>query len=127
MKRGLFRKTHIPETHAAKRGFMMQRWIRIFSSLVTVGFFLMVSCVSKTLSEEAGSAGKCKDGVYEGKSQAGYTAESYWGRVTITVKKGEISALDFQIVDAARNKVFDQDYSIKAVTRSIVASGLPLH
>ncbi len=48
--------------------------------------------------------------MYEGKSQAGYTSEPFWGQVKIAIKNGRISALDFKIMDVLKNQIFDQYY-----------------
>lgn len=51
-----------------------------------------------------------KDGVYEGKSRASYTSEPYWGTATVTIEKGKIKAVDFKIIDTAKNEIFDEKY-----------------
>ena len=51
-----------------------------------------------------------KDGVYQGESQSKYTAEPYWGQVTLKVKNDQVTLESFQILDKDKNEVFGPDY-----------------
>ncbi|MDD4972101.1 MAG: FMN-binding protein [Paludibacter sp.] len=50
------------------------------------------------------------DGVYRGESRSKYTAEPYWGQVTIEIKNDNVTLLSFQILDKEKNEVFGPDY-----------------
>ena len=54
--------------------------------------------------------GPYTDGKYSGCSRSVYTNEPYWGHVTITIKNGWISAVEFQVIDSAKNEKFDDQY-----------------
>jgi uncharacterized protein with FMN-binding domain len=53
---------------------------------------------------------KAGDGVYEGKSQASYKDEPYWGIVKLTIKEGVFSEVKFIIRDSALHENFDGKY-----------------
>lgn len=53
-----------------------------------------------------------KDGVYKGESQSKYTAESYWGQVTLKIKDDKVTLVSFQIVDKEKNEVFGPNYEL---------------
>lgn len=50
------------------------------------------------------------DGVYKGESQSKYSAEPYWGQVTVEIKNDRVTLLGFQILDKEKNEVFGPDY-----------------
>jgi len=50
------------------------------------------------------------DGIYKGESQSKYTAEPYWGQVTLEVKDDKVNLISFQIVDKDKNEVFGPNY-----------------
>ena len=50
------------------------------------------------------------DGTYTGESQSIYTAESYYGITTVSIKNGVISGLEFKVLDKAKNEIFDEKY-----------------
>jgi major membrane immunogen (membrane-anchored lipoprotein) len=50
------------------------------------------------------------DGTYTGESRSIYTAESYYGITTISVKNGMISNVEFEVLDKEKNEVFDEKY-----------------
>ena len=50
------------------------------------------------------------DGIYKGESQSKYTAEPYWGQVTLEVKDDKVNLIYFQIVDKDKNEVFGPNY-----------------
>ena len=58
-------------------------------------------------------ASKCNgpyiDGKYHGISRANYT-EEYYGNVSITVKKGWITRINFCVRDSAKHELFDAKY-----------------
>jgi uncharacterized protein with FMN-binding domain len=51
-----------------------------------------------------------KDGTYEGKSQAKYKSEPFWGSIHLTLKNGEFTAIDFAIRDSSLHETFDGKY-----------------
>ena len=52
----------------------------------------------------------CKDGTYEGKSQAKYILEPYWGNVHLTLKNGLFTEISFVIRDSSLHETFDEKY-----------------
>jgi uncharacterized protein with FMN-binding domain len=53
---------------------------------------------------------KARDGIYEGKSQAAYIDEPYWGIIKLTVKDGVFSEVNFIIRDSVLHEYFDGKY-----------------
>jgi major membrane immunogen (membrane-anchored lipoprotein) len=51
-----------------------------------------------------------KDGNYEGKSQAKYIYEPYWGEVHLTLKNGLFTKIKFVIRDSNLHEPFDGKY-----------------
>ncbi len=51
-----------------------------------------------------------RDGTYKGESQSIYTAESYYGITTIVIKNDLITAVQFTVLDKAKNEIFDEKY-----------------
>jgi major membrane immunogen (membrane-anchored lipoprotein) len=51
-----------------------------------------------------------RDGTYSGESQSIYTAESYFGLTRISIKNDIITAIEFKVIDKARNEIFDEKY-----------------
>ena len=54
--------------------------------------------------------GPYRDGVYQGKSRAGYVQEPYVGFIKIEISKGKISKVDFEIRDTLNHEIFDSNY-----------------
>ena len=73
------------------------------SVVVLLASFLLVQCASTSHNLK-------EDGVYEGRSCSVYTSESYVGITRVTIEKGKISKVDFQIVDTLKNELFDANY-----------------
>jgi major membrane immunogen (membrane-anchored lipoprotein) len=51
-----------------------------------------------------------KDGTWEGKSQASYTGEPYWGSIRLTVKNGSFTEVFFTVRDSNLHEQFDGNY-----------------
>jgi major membrane immunogen (membrane-anchored lipoprotein) len=51
-----------------------------------------------------------RDGIFEGRSQASYSDEPYWGIVKLTIKEGVFSDVKFIIRDSALHEFFDAKY-----------------
>jgi major membrane immunogen (membrane-anchored lipoprotein) len=51
-----------------------------------------------------------KDGTYEAKSQSKYVGEPYWGVVSIVIKNGLFTVINFSIRDSALHEPFDGNY-----------------
>jgi len=56
------------------------------------------------------TSGNYPDGKYEGKSRYNYTDEPYWGSVSITVKNGSFTEINFMIRDSNLHETFNEDY-----------------
>lgn len=61
----------------------------------------MLNCKNKTYY---------KDGIYSGKSKSIYTDENFWGSVKLVVKNGEITEVNFCIIDSTNHEIFDPNY-----------------
>lgn len=72
------------------------------------GLLLALAIVTGSLSMTPPK--QFRDGVYTGESQSKYTAEPYWGQVTVEIKNDKVSLLGFQILDKEKNEVFGPDY-----------------
>lgn len=53
---------------------------------------------------------KYRDGTYVGQSQDAYSAEPYWGKALIKVKKGLVSQVKFTIRDSNLHETFNDKY-----------------
>jgi major membrane immunogen (membrane-anchored lipoprotein) len=73
------------------------------SVFILFAAILLVQCVTSSRS-------LLKDGVYEGRSCSVYTSESYVGITRVTIKKGKVQKVDFQIIDTLKNELFDANY-----------------
>ena len=51
-----------------------------------------------------------KDGNYDGKSQAKYIYEPYWGSVHLTLENGLFTEINFVIRDSSLHETFDEKY-----------------
>jgi major membrane immunogen (membrane-anchored lipoprotein) len=75
----------------------------IFISAFTIG--------SKNITDAFQSRSvRYKNGTYYGQSQSEYTAEPYWGQVSISVKRGKIAGVDFIVRDSAKHETFSEKY-----------------
>lgn len=52
-----------------------------------------------------------KDGIYEGRSRAGYTDEPFWGIVRLKIKDGRFTEVTFMIRDSALHEDFNDRYA----------------
>ncbi len=51
-----------------------------------------------------------RDGIWEGKSQASYTDEPYWGIARLTIKDGKLADIFFMIRDSSLHETFNAKY-----------------
>ena len=75
-------------------------WLRYFITIGIIGLILIVSM----------RPGPYHDGIYEGKSGAGYIHEPYTGMVKIEIKNSHFTKIDFSIMDTLNNEIFDSTY-----------------
>ncbi len=54
--------------------------------------------------------GPYRNGKYSGTSRSIYVEEPYYGHVQISIQKGRIIRVDFQVRDSARHETFDGNY-----------------
>jgi major membrane immunogen (membrane-anchored lipoprotein) len=76
---------------------------RIKIIILIMSFIFIMSC-HRTVGPSY------QDGTYTGESQSSYTAESYYGITTITIKDGVITNVKFKVLDKAKNEIFDEKY-----------------
>ncbi len=67
-------------------------------------------CIKETDKAVQDTLARLKDGTYEGESRSYYTDEPYWGCVSITVKDGLFTKINFLIRDSALHETFDENY-----------------
>ena len=51
------------------------------------------------------------DGTYEGRSSSIYGYEQFKGITIVTIKKGKLVQVSFQILDTVKNELFNQNYA----------------
>lgn len=72
----------------------------IVSPILFIGLIVLGSFLQTTY----------KDGTYTGRSRSHYTNEPYVGEVKIDIKGGEITKINFAIIDTAKKELFDEKY-----------------
>ena len=81
--------------------------VRILLASVAVA---VVAAVASFSYVKKSTAGKYRDGVYEGSSQSIYTSEEFWGKAEIEISKRQIARVDFSIVDEGTGRKLDLKY-----------------
>jgi len=66
------------------------------------------------------SASNYMDGNYKGESRASYTAENYWGHVSITVEEDMFTEIDFFIRDSSRHEFVDSMYGVNHYSDNLI-------
>jgi major membrane immunogen (membrane-anchored lipoprotein) len=57
-----------------------------------------------------GTTDTYKDGLYMGTSCSYYTSEPYWGNVSIIIKNGSFTKINFMIRDSNLHETFNENY-----------------
>jgi major membrane immunogen (membrane-anchored lipoprotein) len=91
---------------------------RFFFTVVVVG--ILITAFSLSTKQVCHTDGNItqdtlvqyRDGIYEGQSRADYTDESYWGKVSITVKNGLFRKVHFVIRDSSLHETFSDQYKV---------------
>jgi len=71
----------------------------VILAIVLVIYSLAMTCVKQFT-----------DGVYRGESRSKYSAEPYWGQVSVEIKNDKVTLLSFQILDKDKKEVFGPEY-----------------
>ena len=80
----------------------MRKCIIICVTIIST-FLFFSSCVVK-------NSGKYKDGEFAGISKSIYQQENFYAVTKITISKGEITEVDFSIIDMDNKVFFDEKY-----------------
>jgi major membrane immunogen (membrane-anchored lipoprotein) len=83
--------------------------ILVMIAIITSSFFTRKD-FSASDNTRRGTSTVYKDGIYEAKSRSKYVGEPFWGDVSITVKNGVFTEINFSIRDSALHEPFDGNY-----------------
>lgn len=84
-----------------------KKWLTLLS-IVFLATWIIIYCFSNSLANPSNSV-SYQDGVYEGSSRSIYTSENFRGKVKITIEKGKIIDVEFQIING-ESDIFHEFY-----------------